>query len=278
LAFQDPFAQSVCGMSFTGVISPVRPLLALTRPVPQSIVHCELTHLARAPIDFTRASQQHEEYENALRALGGTVEQLTGQPEQPDSVFIEDTAVVLDECAVITRPGAASRRGEVAPVAEALQRHRRLQHIDAPGTLDGGDVLLVGRNLFVGMSSRTNADGARQLADAVAAFSYSVQGVTVRDALHLKTAVTALPDERLILDPRKVDPSCFAGARWIEGIGGEATGTNVLAVNDTVICPADAPRTHALLEGEGYRVISVDASELAKAEGGLTCCSLLLRA
>jgi dimethylargininase len=252
-------------------------LLALTRPVPHSISRCEVTHIARTPIDYGRATIQHEEYEHVLSALGCTVEQLPEEPDQPDSVFIEDTAIVVDECAVITRPGAPSRRGEIAGVADALSPYRRLFHIEAPGTLDGGDVLRVGRRFYVGLSTRSNADGARQLADALSAAGYVVETAAVRDCLHLKTAVSALPDERLLLDPRCVDATAFHGAEWIAVDRAEAAvGANVLVVDHTVVVPTAAPRTADLLRREGYDVETVDASELAKAEGGLTCCSLLL--
>jgi dimethylargininase len=252
-------------------------ILALTRPVSPSIVNCELTHLAREPIDWRRAVRQHDEYEELLRTLGCTVQRLDAPPDHPDAVFIEDTAVVLNECAIVARPGAAARRGETAGIADALRPYRRVFHIEAPGTLDGGDVLLVGQDLFVGMSSRSNADGARQLADVVAGFGYAVQRVPMRDCLHLKTAVSTLPDERLLLDARRVDPETFGGAEWIECIADEEVGANVLVVDETVVCPQAAPRTHERLESEGYEVVTVNASELAKAEGGLTCCSLLLR-
>jgi dimethylargininase len=250
-------------------------MIAITRPVPRSIVDCELTHLERVPIDWARAVRQHDEYEAMLRSLGCSVRRLAEQPDFPDSVFIEDTAVVLEECAIIARPGAASRRGEVPAVIEALRPYRSLIQIGAPGTLDGGDVLRAGRRLYVGLSSRTNADGARQLADAVRTFGYVVATVSVGDCLHLKTAVSSLPDDRLLLDSRRVDASVFE-ARWIEVDPDEPVGANVLAVGSTIACPADAPRTGERLRSEGYAVVTVDASELAKAEGGLTCCSLLL--
>jgi dimethylargininase len=251
-------------------------VIALTRPVAPSMAECELTHLERQPIDIASASRQHDEYENVLRALGCKVTRLAGLPGHPDSVFIEDTAIVLDECAVITRPGAESRRGEVAGVAEALERYRRLYHIEAPGTLDGGDVLRVRRRLYVGVSARSNADGARQLADAVAHHGYSVARVPMRDCLHLKTAVSTLPDHSLLLNPRWVDAECFDGARAIEVHPEEPEAANVLVVGATVVLPASARRTREALEAAGYRTVTVDGSELAKAEGGLTCCSLLV--
>lgn len=251
-------------------------LIALTRAVPPSLARCELTHIAREPIDWRRARDQHEAYEGVLRSLGCSVLRLPALAEHPDSVFVEDAAVVLDECAVITRPGAQSRRGEVASVAEALRAFRELRYIQAPATLDGGDVLRVGKRLYVGLSTRTTADGARELADAVAPYGYRVDCVTARDCLHLKTAVSALPDGRLLLDPSKVDGGAFGGAPGIAIHPEEHEGANVLFVNETVVCPASAPRTREALEENGYAVASVDASELAKAEGGLTCCSLLV--
>jgi dimethylargininase len=132
-------------------------MIAFTRPVPDSVMDCELTHIARAPIDVANARRQHTEYQQALRSLGCEVRELPALHDHPDSVFIEDTALVFDECAVITRPGAESRRGETAGVAEALKPYRRLYHIEAPGTLDGGDVLRVGKRVYVGDSSPTRS-------------------------------------------------------------------------------------------------------------------------
>ena len=252
-------------------------VIAFTRPVSPRIANCELTHVERQPIDVGAAIRQHCEYENVLRALGCDVRQLASPADQPDSVFIEDTAVVLDECAIITRPGAESRRGEVAGVADALRPFRRLFHIEAPGTLDGGDVLRVGRRLYVGMSTRSNEDGARQLADAVVCHGWSVQRVPIHDCLHLKSAVSTLPGDTLVLNPQWVDAESFDGAPHIEVHGGEPAASNVLVVGDVVVIAADAPRTRETLDAAGYETRTVDASELAKAEGGLTCRSLVLR-
>lgn len=251
-------------------------MLALTRPVPDSLANCELTHMSRTAIDVATARRQHRDYENALRSLGCDVQQLPALHDHPDSVFIEDTALVFDECAVITRPGAESRRGETAGVAEALRPLRRIYHIEAPGTLDGGDVLRVGKRLYVGASSRSNEDGARQLADALAAHGYSVTRTSMRGCLHLKTAVSTLPDGVLLLDPRHVDAESFDGARSIAVDHDEPEAANVLVVGETVILPESAPRTRETLIAAGYPTLAVNATELAKAEGGLTCCSLLL--
>lgn len=186
--------------------------------------------------------------------------------------------MVLDEVAVIARPGAAARRGETPAVEAALAKHRRLVRIHAPDTLDGGDVLRAGRALWVGLTTRTTAGGAEQLRRLLEPLGYAVAMVTPRNCLHLKTAVSALPDGRLLLNPDLVDASAFDGLKHIAVDPSEPYAGNVLCVGDTVLCPASAQRTRARLEGEGYKTMAVDASELAKAEGGLTCCSLLLNA
>ncbi len=253
-------------------------LLAFTRAVAPSINECELTHVARERIDVVRASEQHERYEDALRALGCEVRRLAPEPDLPDSVFVEDAAVIVDECAVITRPGAESRRREVVSVTEALRPHRALNAIVAPGTLDGGDVLRAGRRVFVGLSSRTNAEGIRQLTALLGPHGYDVSTVAMRDCLHLKTAASALGDALVLLDPQCVEHESFDGLERIEVDASERFAANVLCIGRAVLVPAAASRTATLLESRGFTVVPVDASELAKAEGGLTCCSLILHA
>jgi dimethylargininase len=294
--------------------------LAVTRRVPASIDRCELTHLARAPIDYARAEAQHAAYEEALGRLGCRVQRLPDAPEWPDAVFVEDTAVVFDEIAVIARPGAASRRGEVDAKAAALRPHRRLAFIQPPGTLDGGDVLVTppprragvrggdpgpGR-VFVGISGRTNEEGARQLAAVVAPHGFEVLSIPVSGCLHLKSAVTAafLPPEGgshrnhqgklsclpgkvswlppsggrgvLVVNPVWVDVAHFEGFELIEADPAEPMAANVLAIGDRVICAEEHPRTRQRLESQGFITLSVPAGELAKAEGGVTCCSVIL--
>jgi dimethylargininase len=250
-------------------------LLALTRAVPPSIVRCELTHLARAPIDVARAAAQHEAYVQTLVRLGCTVERLPDEPDNPDSAFVEDTAVVVDEVAVLARPGAESRRAEVGSVATALGHYREVGRIEAPGTLDGGDVLRVGQRVYVGLSGRTNAEGARQLAEMLAPHGYAVSTVDVRGCLHLKSAVTAVSDDTILVNPRCVDVSRFQGFRRIEVHPHEPFAANALNVDETLVCAAAAPRTRERLGAAGFAVESVDVSELAKAEAGVTCCSLI---
>jgi dimethylargininase len=253
-------------------------LVAITRGVSPDFASCELTHLEREPIDVERARRQHAGYEAALAELGCTVERLPALAGYPDCVFVEDTAIVLDEVAVITRPGAESRRGEVPGVAAALAAHRPLLSIEAPGTLDGGDVLRVGRRLFVGRTPRSDADGRRQLRELLAPYGYAVVAVEVRDCLHLKTAVTALTDELLLAHLPCLDPEPFAGLELMAVDPDEPFAANALAIDGTVVMPAAFPRTRRLVEARGLAVRAVDVTEAAKAEGGVTCCSLVFRA
>lgn len=250
-------------------------LVALTRPVSSSLARCELTHLPRAPIDLGRARAQHAAYEECLRSLGCEVRPLPAADELADAVFVEDTAVVLDELAVLARPGAVSRRSEVEAVAGALAAWRPLRPIEAPGTLDGGDVLVIGRRVFVGLSTRTNQEAAAQLERALAVHGYLVRAVAVSSCLHLKSAVTAVADGTVLLNPAWVDVALFRDLERIAVDGDEPGAANVLAVGGTVVCAAAFPRTAERLARAGLAVRALDMSELAKAEGALTCCSLL---
>jgi len=266
-------------------------LLALTRAVPASIERCELTHLARTPIDYARAVEQHRLYEDALQRAGCRIERLPPAPELPDSVFVEDTAVVFDAVAVIARPGAESRQGEVDAMIAALRPHRPLVFIQAPGTLDGGDVLVTPGRVFVGISGRTNAEGARQLAVHLAPYGFDVTAVQVHRCLHLKSAVSlvSLPPApeggrsptaqrpALLINPEWVDSAHFTGFDLIEVYPEEPAAGNVLHIEQQVLCAAEHPRTRRRLEAQGHVAVAVPAGELAKAEGGLTCCSVVLK-
>lgn len=249
--------------------------MAITREVSASLGGCELSFVPRLPIDVNRASAQHLAYRQALQTLGCEVVLLPAEPGLPDAVFVEDVAVVLDEVAVMTRPGAASRRAESASVAAALTRFRPLRTIVAPGTLDGGDVLRIGRQLFVGVAARSNAEGVAQLASLLQEFGYGVQGVPTRGCLHLKSAVTPLGDDLVLLQPAWVDPAAFAQFRVIEVDPAEPHAANVLCIGDGVLMPACFPRTRQRLLDAGVAVTTVDVSELQKAEGAVTCCSLV---
>ena len=254
------------------------PLVALTRAVPDSMAHCELTHLDREPIDIAVARAQHAAYEDALRSLGCRVERMEPLPDAPDSVFVEDTAVVLDELAIITRPGAVSRRIEVESVAKALFRYREIATITAPATIDGGDVLRVGRRIFVGLSSRTNAAAAEQLRAIVEPLGYEVIVIPVQGVLHLKSAITQAGPSHLLVNRALIDTGPFASFGFIDVDPEEPGAANAALVEEAILFPSRFPRTRQRLEAAGIRVITLDASELAKAEGALTCCSLMLGA
>jgi len=252
--------------------------LAITRDVSASLGDCQLSYVSRNAIDVGLAAAQHHAYRQALESLGCRVIALPAVDALPDAVFVEDVAVVLDEAAIVTRPGAASRRAEGASVAEALSQYRLLQTIDAPGTLDGGDVLRVGRTLYVGQSARSSADGVAQLAELVAGYGYGVRPVPIRGCLHLKSAVTQVAADTLLLQPAWVDRSAFDGFRIIEIDPAEEHAANALRIGDGVVYPACFPRTQQRLAEAGIAVVAVDVSELQKAEGATTCCSLVFEA
>jgi len=251
-------------------------LLALTRSVSPAMAQCELTHLARVPIDPALAAGQHRSYEAALAHLGCMVERITPAPELPDSVFVEDAAVALDEIAVIARPGAESRRTEVDAVADAMRRYRPIATITSPGTLDGGDVLRLGRTLYVGQSGRTNDEGIAQLRRHAGPHGYSVRALRPTGCLHLKTAVTAVSDHAVLLNPDWIATAAFDGLEVITVHPEEPFAANVVRVGDAVLTAAAFPRTRRIMEAHGITVHVVDVSELAKAEGAVTCCSILL--
>jgi len=252
--------------------------LAFTRAISPRIAEGELTHLERTPIDIEVAEAQHLEYERALRGLGCELRRVEPAPKMPDSVFIEDTAVVFDEIAIITRPGAKSRRAETVAVEAVLAPLRPLAHIKAPGTLDGGDVMHVGKRVFVGRTSRTNDAGIAQLRAALQPHGYTVEAVDVTGALHLKSAATEVDDHTVLLNSKWVDARAFAPFSIIEVDPTEPTGANVLRVGEALLYGKEYPRTHSRLKARGHAVATVNSSELAKAEGAVTCCSLVLRA
>jgi dimethylargininase len=253
-------------------------LIAVTRKISSAMTRCELTHLTRTVIDLALAREQHRTYERALRERGCRIETLPEEPELPDSVFVEDTAIVLDEVAVIARPGAPSRRAETASVGSVLGKYRDLVRIEGPGTLDGGDVLRVERSLYVGTSSRSNASGIAQLGALLLPFGYRVLPVTVRGCLHLKSAITQVTADELLINSRYVEREQFPGMRFIEVDESEPSGANALMLGTDVIYSSSYPRTAEILQRHGVRVHTVAMSETEKAEGAVTCCSLLLAA
>jgi dimethylargininase len=249
--------------------------LAITRQISPSMLNCELTHLERTPIDLELARLQHHQYEQTLRDLGFDVISLPAEPDLPDSVFVEDTALVLDECAIITRPGADSRKPETESIARVLQQYRELHYIQPPGTVDGGDILRIGKQIFVGLTSRSNEAAIQQMQSILAPYGYSVKGVPVSNCLHLKSAVTQVAEKTLLINPSWVDKRFFPGFDFIEVDPSEPFAANAVYVDGQIIYPTSFPRTRARLESAGIPMRLVDASEVAKAEGAVTCCSLL---
>ncbi len=252
--------------------------IAITRAVSRALERCELTHLDRREIDLELARIQHAGYEHALRAAGCDVRQLSEQPELADSVFVEDNVIVLDKVAVLTRPGAASRRGEIESMAIALAPFRQLLRIEAPATLDGGDVLRLDRVLYVGASARSNAQGVEQLARLVAPFAYRVQAVPLHGCLHLKSAVTQVAADVLLFNPDWVDAQSFPGYRMLAIDPAEPFAANAVWVGEQLLYSAAFPRTADKLRHAGVDVQALQMSETEKAEGGVTCCSVIFDA
>ena len=250
-------------------------MIAITREVSRSIIHCELTHLERAPIDIQRARAQHAEYEAALKHLGLAVLSLPEEPTLADSVFVEDPALVLGECAIILRPGADSRKPETESIAKALAPYRKLFYIEAPARVDGGDILRVGKQIYIGLSSRSDTNAMEQMQDFLQPYGYEVHAVMVTGCLHLKSAVTQISEDTLLINPAWTDKKNFAGMKFIEIDPSESYAANALLIGDTILYPKAFPKTRKKLADAGIKIVDVNADELAKAEGALTCCSLI---
>jgi dimethylargininase len=253
----------------------MKKLIAITRPVSLTIDRCELTNIARIPIDLETARRQHRAYESVLRTLGVEILSLLEQPDLPDAVFVEDVAVVLDECAILTRPGADSRKPESESVSRALAPYRTLHPILPPATLDGGDVLVVGKRIWIGMATRSNRFAVDQMRAHLKPYGYTVYPVPVSGCLHLKSAATQVTEDTLLINPAWVDKINFPGMKFIEVDPSEPYAANILLVGGTLIYQPAFPKTLARLEAAGFHPLLVDQSELAKAEGALTCCSLI---
>ena len=250
--------------------------IAVTRKISPRFNECEITHIERTPIDLNVARAQHVTYVHLLSDLGCQVIELPEEPGLPDSVFVEDTAFILPEVAVITRPGADSRKPEIETIIPALAPYRPLLHVASPATVDGGDVLVAGRQIFVGQSTRSNREAVAQLNSLLDDYGYKVWGVEMKDCLHLKTAVTRVDDSTLLINKNWVDPSNFPGFDLIEVDASEPFAANCLPVRGRIIYPTTFPKTRKRLEENGFDVAPIDLSELAKAEGAVTCCSLIV--
>jgi dimethylargininase len=252
-------------------------LTALTRGVSPTLASCELTWLPREPIDISKAVEQHRAYENCLIALGIRVISLPALPELPDAMFVEDPLIVLDELAIVPRMGCASRRPESESLAAAVSPFRHLQWLTEPATLEGGDVLRVGRDVFAGLSSRTNEAGISQLAVMIEPLGYRVHTVEVRGCLHLKSAACSIGDRQILANRAWLDIAPFQDFTIIDVPDEEPAAANVLRVDDSVLMPAAFPRTARILRGMGLNILTVDISELMKAEAAVTCSSVIMR-
>jgi dimethylargininase len=250
-------------------------LTAITRAVSPALAQCELTFVERQLIDLGKAQSQHAAYEHLLAKLGIHVHSLAAESDLPDSMFVEDPAIVLDELAVILPLGTKSRQPEAESLAKALAPFRKLTYITSPAAIEGGDVLRVDRTLYVGQTTRTNAEGVRQLTDILAPHQYKVVPVPVSGCLHLKSAVTYLGRNTLLANRPWFDNAAFADFEWVDVDPTEPHAANALAVGETVIFPASFPKTRARIEAAGFHVTPLDISELQKAESGLTCSSLI---
>jgi dimethylargininase len=252
---------------------------AYTRAVSPRLAECELTHLDREPISAETAAKQHGAYEQAIAAAGFELVRMPDLDAHADGVFVEDTAILLGDHAVITRPGAKSRRPETDSTAAALAKDFEVRHLDR-GTVDGGDVLLIGRTLYVGLSRRTDRQGASALSEAVAPLGYEVAPVELDACLHLKSAASYLGQDadgrpRLLVNQDWIDPALFDGIEPLSVAPDEPFAANVVRLGDRLIAAAVYPRTIGRLRQAGFNTVMVDVSELAKAEAGLTCMSLI---
>lgn len=257
---------------------PEGPLVAITHVPSPHLEGGERTYVGHEPIDGRVALAQHAAYCDALRACGAEVVTLDLYSEHPDCVFVEDTAIVLDEIAVLMSMGAPSRRGEAERIEPALRNFREIERVELPGTIDGGDVVRSGRSLYVGASPRTNAEGIDALRSVVRRYGYTVTAVPVRECLHLKTACSALPDGRFLVNSKWIDASPLPRRSMIEVPASEQWAGDVLVIDSTIIASDAFPETIRVLGADGTRVIPVAVSEFAKAEGGVTCMSLVFRA
>jgi len=253
-------------------------LVAITRDVSPNIGNCELTFVDRQPIDHRIAAQQLENYRAALEKCGVLVKRLSAESRYPDSCFVEDTAIVVDELAVIASMGAASRRGETPSIEAELSLYREVHHIRLPATIDGGDVLRVGKKILVGRSTRTNEAGIQSLARIVEGIGYSVIPVRTNGSLHFKSACTAIDDDTLLVNRDWLQVDDLAGFRMILTPKGEPGAANVLRVSQTLFIQAGFPATMGRLQTVHPSVEPLDTSELRKAEGALTCLSIIFNA
>jgi dimethylargininase len=250
-------------------------LRALTHKVSPKIAECEVTFIDRSPIDLHLAVRQHDHYCDVLKKLDVIVKELSENESYPDSCFVEDTAIVVDELAIICSMGVSSRRGEPMLIERELSEYREIAHISLPATIEGGDVLRIGKKIFIGQSSRTNLEGIEELARILEPYDYRVVHVRTKGSLHLKSACTAIDEETLFVNPDWVELDAFRGFNLVYTPAEEPWSANILGIGATVCVQAGFPRAVELIERVVERVEIIDISELRKAEAGLTCSSII---
>jgi dimethylargininase len=250
-------------------------LRAITHKVSPKIAECEVTFVDRSPIDLQVAVRQHDTYCDVLKKLGVNVKELSENELYPDSCFVEDTAFVVDELAIICSMGTPSRRGETMLIERELSKYREIAHISLPATIEGGDVLRIGKKIFVGQSSRTNLEGIKELERILAPYGYDVAYVRAEGSLHLKTACTAIDEETLFVNPAWIELDAFKGFNLVPTPTEEPWAANILRVGTTVCIQPGFPRAVELIKRVAERVEIIDMSELGKAEAGLTCSSII---
>jgi dimethylargininase len=249
---------------------------AIVRAVPETI-EAGITSAELGKPDYEKAREQHDGYVAALERCGLEVTVLAADEQYPDSVFIEDTAIVTGRCAVVANPGAASRRGEVHEVEEVLSGlYENVERIVSPGTLDGGDVLQVGDQFYIGLTRRTNGEGAGQLAEILRGYGFGASFVEVRRFLHLKTGVAYLGGKDLLVAGELAARDEFDGFDMIAVPPDEEYCANCIRVNGRVLVPAGCEKTREEIAGRDYEVIELEMSEFRKLDGGLSCLSLRL--
>jgi len=253
-------------------------LVAITHVPSPNMEGCIRTYIENATIDMELARRQHAGYCAVLEECGADVVSLKKNTDLPDSVFVEDAAVVLDEIAVVGVMGALSRRPESAAVEAELRKWRLVHRIELPATLDGGDVLRIGKTILIGFSSRTNEEGVTGFKQVAEPLGYRVIVVPVTGCLHLKSACCALPDGSLIVNRKWIDHRAIAGFETLDVPAEEPWGANVTLVRSSVVMPAGNGRVGELIARRGFAVHGVDLSEFQKAEGSASCLSILLEA
>lgn len=252
-------------------------LIALTHTVSPNIMNGEVTFIDRKAVNYDLAVQQHDIYCQALSDCGAEVKKLSVNLNSPDSCFVEDTAIIFDEVAIITSMGISSRQHESKTIAPELDRYREIIHIELPAIIEGGDVLQIGRRVYVGLSRRTNIQGVHKLAQILKQWDYEIIPVELKNCLHLKTACTAISEEIILLNPQWVEPETFSDYKVLSVPKEEMWAANTIRVGDRILLQHGFPRTLELVSRNHNALEILNISEFSKIEAGLSCLSLIFQ-